>query len=334
MFTPLKAACGAFMLHEATDNYLFSNGRILGASSILFGGIQQLLQDPITALKTSGSVHVLLGMVLSGVSTYLFTPIFLPNYSAHVPWAPFGQWTNLIAGLLVGFGTKLGSGCTSGHMLCGLARGSERSFVATATFSAVAMITARVVGSLPSCYDAAGQEIACYHIAENYGAELPYLAGLLGAILLLRNLIPKLNLSLQTRSTLSAVFSGFAFGTGLLVSGLAAPSKTLGFLAGIPPKLDPSLGLVMLFGVLPNAISIWQSGYFSKVKPLLTGDFSLPSAKDVTPRLVLGAAIFGVGWGMAGICPGPGILGSFLDGLRGFSWLVGFLPAYYLASQV
>lgn len=90
----------------------------------------------------------------------------------------------------------------------------------------------------------------------------------------------------------------------------------------------------MLFGVLPNAISAWKSGYFTKVKPLLTGDFSLPTAKDVTPRLVIGAAIFGVGWGMAGICPGPGILGSFLDGLRGLSWLVGFLPAYYIASQI
>lgn len=334
MFTPLKAIVGAVMLHTATDNYLFTNGRILGASSILFGGLQQLITDPLEAIVNNNSVHVLFGMFLSALSTYLFTPIFLPSYEAHIPWAPFGQWTNLIAGVLVGFGTKLGSGCTSGHMLCGIARGSKRSFVATATFSAFAMVTARLVGSLPTCFDSAGQEVACHVIAENYSAEIPYLAGLLGVIVVLRNIIPKLSLPASTRATLSSIFSGFAFGTGLLVSGLASQQKTLGFLAGIPPKFDPSLAMVMLFGVLPNAYSVWQSGFFKNVTPLLTTEFSLPQIFDVTPRLIAGAAIFGIGWGMAGICPGPGILGSFLDGLRGLSWLAGFIPAYYLAGQI
>ncbi|KAG5363859.1 UPF0394 membrane protein [Yarrowia sp. B02] len=335
MFTPLKAICGAVMLHMATDNYLFTNGRILGASNILFTGLQQLITDPAEAIASSNSLHVLFGMFLAGLSTFLFTPIFLPNYEAHAPWAPFGSWTNLIAGLLVGFGTKLGSGCTSGHMLCGIARGSKRSFVATCTFSVFAMATARIVGSLPTCYDTAGNEVACHNIAENYSAEIPYLAGLLGVIIVLRNVIPKLtSLPASTRATMSSVFSGFAFGTGLLVSGLAAPQKTLGFLAGIPPKFDPSLAMVMLFGVLPNAISVWKSGFFKNVTPLLSTEFSLPQIFDVTPRLIIGAAIFGIGWGVAGVCPGPGILGSFLDGLKGFSWLAGFIPAYYLAGKI
>lgn len=334
MFTPLKACAGAVMLHLATDNYLFTNGRILGASSILFGGLQQLLSDPAEAIANSNSLHVLFGMFLSGLSTFLFTPIFMPSYDAHIPWAPFGSWTNLIAGVLVGFGTKLGSGCTSGHMLCGIARGSKRSFVATATFSVFAMATARIVGSLPTCFDSAGQETACHVIAENYSAEIPYLAGLLGVIFVLRQVIPKLDLPANTKATVSSIFSGFAFGSGLLVSGLASPQKTLGFLAGIPPKFDPSLALVMVFGVLPNFVSIWKSGFFKNVSPVLSKEFSLPQLFDVTPRLIIGAAIFGIGWGIAGVCPGPGILGSFLDGLRGVSWLAGFIPAYYVAGLV
>ena len=94
----------------------------------------------------------------------------------------------------------------------------------------------------------------------------------------------------------SALGAGFLFGIGLWVSGMANPKKVLGFL-DITGDWDASLMLVMGGAVAVTLVGV--KVYKSK--------FELPTRKDIDLPLVAGSALFGIGWGIAGYCPGPGI---------------------------
>ena len=101
--------------------------------------------------------------------------------------------------------------------------------------------------------------------------------------------------------TLSAFAVGLIFGTGILLSGMGNPAKVLNFfdLAG---TWDPSLMFVM-----GGALAVTFVGYrlvFRMKQPVLATSFSLPTKTDLDARLIGGAAIFGIGWGIAGFCPG------------------------------
>jgi uncharacterized membrane protein YedE/YeeE len=103
---------------------------------------------------------------------------------------------------------------------------------------------------------------------------------------------------------LSAFAAGCLFGVGLWLSGLASPQKVLGFL-DVAGDWDPSLGLVMA-----GAVAVTSAAFGAILRrraPLLAPRFDLPERKDIDGRLVAGAAIFGVGWGLAGYCPGPAL---------------------------
>ena len=96
---------------------------------------------------------------------------------------------------------------------------------------------------------------------------------------------------------------GLLFAAGLAISGMTQPQKVIGFLN--PWEWDPSLLFVMLGAVGVHLVS------YPLVKrqssPLLDTKWHVPTRKDVTTRLILGSAIFGVGWGLGGYCPGPGV---------------------------
>lgn len=98
--------------------------------------------------------------------------------------------------------------------------------------------------------------------------------------------------------------SGLLFTTGLVVSGMTQPSKIVGFLDFFG-AWDPSLMMVTL-----GAVAVYMPAYrwvMRLQRPLFSPAFSLPTLQDIEPRLVIGAALFGVGWGLAGYCPGPGV---------------------------
>ena len=100
------------------------------------------------------------------------------------------------------------------------------------------------------------------------------------------------------------VLAGLIFGLGLLISGMANPLKVQNFL-DLTGSFDPSLICVML-----GAVVVTFLGYrlaFSRPRPVLVERFSLPAAKKIDGKLALGAALFGVGWGLSGFCPGPAI---------------------------
>ncbi len=103
---------------------------------------------------------------------------------------------------------------------------------------------------------------------------------------------------------LVALFSGALFGLGLAVSGMVDPAKVIGFL-DVAGDWDPTLAFVM-GGALLVAIPAFRL-ILRRPHPVLADDFALPTRKDVDARLLGGAALFGVGWGLAGFCPGPSV---------------------------
>ena len=103
---------------------------------------------------------------------------------------------------------------------------------------------------------------------------------------------------------LTALCAGLIFGLGLIVSGMANPAKVLGFL-DLAGNWDPSLALVMA-----GAISVGAIGFsLARQRPVswLGAQMKLPTATKIDRRLLLGGALFGIGWGLAGFCPGPAL---------------------------
>ena len=105
-------------------------------------------------------------------------------------------------------------------------------------------------------------------------------------------------------AALSIFAAGLLFGLGLMVSGMTNPSKVIGFL-DVAGNWDPSLILVMVssLGVCIPSFKL----ILRRQRPLFEDKFYLPTAKDLDSRLLGGAALFGIGWGIAGLCPGPAI---------------------------
>ena len=103
----------------------------------------------------------------------------------------------------------------------------------------------------------------------------------------------------------SAFLAGLIFGVGLIVAGMANPAKVLGFL-DVAGRWDPSLALVMAGAIavaLPAFVLAKRCG-----RTLLGDEMRLPAARGVDRRLIAGSLVFGAGWGLAGICPGPALV--------------------------
>lgn len=104
---------------------------------------------------------------------------------------------------------------------------------------------------------------------------------------------------------LGALLSGLVFGLGLVISGMTQPARILGFL-DVFGVWDPTLAFVM-----GGALVIALPGFYlarSRKRPLLAPQFRWPTRKDIDAPLVVGAVLFGVGWGLVGLCPGPAIV--------------------------
>jgi hypothetical protein len=108
----------------------------------------------------------------------------------------------------------------------------------------------------------------------------------------------------------AALVSGLLFGVGLFISGMMNPAKVLGFL-DVAGAWDPSLAFVMGGALGVNALAFALTR--RRARPLFAETFSLPSLLEVDRQLLTGSALFGVGWGLVGLCPGPA-LASLLRG--------------------
>lgn len=131
-FTPLSALAGGLMIGVAALMFAVLGGRIVGISGIVGGLLRPRRGDlgwRVAFLVGLGAVPVLYAMAGTGLSLEI----------------PASTPTLIVAGLLVGWGTRMGSGCTSGHGVCGLARRSPRSLAATLAFTAAGFLTVFIV---------------------------------------------------------------------------------------------------------------------------------------------------------------------------------------------
>lgn len=111
------------------------------------------------------------------------------------------------------------------------------------------------------------------------------------------------------RHFLPGLFVGLLFGAGLALSGMINPARVLGFL-DVAGAWDPTLAFVLAAALVPSSLAY---AIVRRMKrPLMADEFCIPQNRIIEKRLLAGAALFGIGWGLVGLCPGPAIAGMVL----------------------
>mmetsp|Transcript_36942 Transcript_36942/g.66137 ORF Transcript_36942/g.66137 Transcript_36942/m.66137 type:complete len:350 (-) Transcript_36942:74-1123(-) len=298
-FTPLEATIGGATLGVATANRMTIVGRILGHSGILRG----LVQGDHSPWR-----YVFLGGMAAGS---LAASTLIPGSLVPLPDA-FPMSRALTAGLLVGVGSSMGNGCTSGHGICGNSRLSPRSMVYTATFMASGAATASLSG-VTSALGIAGLPTSMAVVLPPSDVLSRGLMVLLGSLVIGlaswfagSKLTGKANKAVQL---VTEAASGALFAWGLAFSGMTKSSKVASFLAVTDPCFDPTLMFVMGGAILVN-LPVFQAIIHKKVfpaKPVCGTEYQMPKNNAIDKKLILGGVLFGAGWGVGGLCPGPAI---------------------------
>ena len=321
---------GGLMLGASSSALMYLTGQITGLSGICEG--------LFSASGKDWHWSYMAGLFSSGY----FISTYMPEAFGSAP-TNLSSITIVTAGVLTGFGTRLSGGCTSGHGLCGLSRLSPRSLVAVLTFMTTGGIAAYVTrlpevsAFLQTSNDQSTAQLFDYSLQ----VLVPTIIAIGSGILISRSVKASKDSkalkgkesatekqpapAAKKRSTLlmhlvSAV-SGLAFGCGLGISGMCNPERVLRFLDFSGAEgWDPSLMAVLGSGVLLTLINFHSFNYCNtnaliECSPgdevCLARKLHLGTAAPnmvITPRLVLGAALFGLGWGTAGMCPGPAIV--------------------------
>ena len=137
-----------------------------------------------------------------------------------------------------------------------------------------------------------------------------------------------MNSTLSKRNTVSFVV-GILFSIGLAISGMIQPQRVIGFLS--PMNWDPVLLFVMVGAIVVHALSYPLVS--RRRTPLLDSKWHIPNRKDITPRLILGSALFGIGWGLGGFCPGPGLTSLTSGDLRPIAFVGAMLAGMMLFKK-
>ena len=128
-----------------------------------------------------------------------------------------------------------------------------------------------------------------------------------------------------------AMISGIIFGAGLAISGMLDPSKVSGFL-DLFGVWDPSLAFVMGGGVVVNGLGyLWVK---KQQSPVFARQFKLPTSQAIDRPLLIGSALFGIGWGISGLCPGPAVASALLNPADGIGFMVFMMAGLVLGRVV
>ncbi|WP_166259985.1 YeeE/YedE family protein [Marinobacter salicampi] len=130
---------------------------------------------------------------------------------------------------------------------------------------------------------------------------------------------------------LSSFFCGLVFGLGLLLSGMANPEKVLGFL-DIAGLWDPSLALVMAGAIGVGLIAFTVAG--QRQRSLLGFEMELPTSRSIDRPLVVGSLLFGGGWGLAGFCPGPGLVAMGAGEIKAIAFVGAMVVGMMIFEQI
>lgn len=135
----------------------------------------------------------------------------------------------------------------------------------------------------------------------------------------------------MSRAIGAAAMAGALFGAGLALSGMTDARRVLGFL-DVRGDFDPSLMWVLGAALLVSAIG--QHWVLRRTQPWFALRFQLPSSRDVDTRLLLGAALFGIGWGWAGYCPGPALAGVAVASREALWFVPAMLLGFWLHDRI
>jgi uncharacterized membrane protein YedE/YeeE len=128
-------------------------------------------------------------------------------------------------------------------------------------------------------------------------------------------------------NALTSLLAGLLFGLGLVVSGMTNPAKIIGFL-DLFGKWDPSLAFVMAGALLVGTIAFRFAS--KRQRAVLSNPMIIPTRRDIDRRLVLGSLAFGIGWGLAGYCPGPAIASLASGGAKPWLFFIAMLAGMAL----
>lgn len=129
---------------------------------------------------------------------------------------------------------------------------------------------------------------------------------------------------------IAGLVSGLLFGAGLAISGMTNPNKVLNFL-DVTGSWDPTLALVMAAAVPVSALSFWLAK--RRHRPLLEPGFMLPQNTRLEAALIVGSALFGIGWGLGGYCPGPAVASLAQPSLPLLAFLAAMGAGLFLAGR-
>lgn len=129
------------------------------------------------------------------------------------------------------------------------------------------------------------------------------------------------------RHIVPGILAGLLFGAGLTLSGMVDPARVLSFL-DIAGPWDPTLAFVLGAALVPSALAYVLVRRMKR--PIMADEFCIPQNRSIEARLITGAALFGIGWGLVGLCPGPAIAGVVFGHWQ--SWL--FVGAMIAAMWV
>ncbi len=131
--------------------------------------------------------------------------------------------------------------------------------------------------------------------------------------------------------TIFAFLSGLIFGLGLIISGMANPAKVQNFLDFFG-TWDPSLAFVMGGAIAVGMPGLWLVS--KRTKPFFHDVFHLPTQKDIDKPLIIGSALFGIGWGIGGYCPGPAITASSMASPQTLIFVAAMIAGMILARAL
>jgi uncharacterized protein len=317
LFDTLMSLGGGILIGLATTLNLLLLGKLTGMSSMTYTiftlnfkeGLKTKLCLLFGILTATFPVFYLLdppGITYEGVVKY-----YLFNYGTDKTNMPNMFWSGIdiygfgLGALLVGFGTKLGNGCTSGHAVCGVPRFSLRSTIATGLFLAFGIGMATLKYHANFFNNVSHYEwISMQEDYKYFGYALYAIIGALVVIFII-HLCIKSNQRIDKIEPIISFLIGLIFGAGLMIGGMCQRSKIIGFLT-IKDGWDPSLMFVMVGALGVNFITFHF--ILKREAPIFGKKFDIPQNKAIEWNIIAGPILFGIGWGLSGFCPGPGMV--------------------------